>query len=100
MRKTITTQTERHIHVCDLCEKQMDGGFWDTCWLCRKDVCFQCRTLMFCGKSDDIVEMPIKVCKSCQAGHEKLAERIQADLDGVNHRLREWLDLWKKAVGP
>ena len=97
MRKEIKTETTRTVFICDLCEKQADNA--DHCWLCRREVCYTCRKLMFCGKPDDLVEFPIKVCSECQK-HDRLVDRIQSILDGANCKLREFVGIWKKAVKP
>jgi len=95
MRKEIKQETTRYVSICDLCAKQVDSA--DHCWLCRREVCYACRTLMFCAKSEDWIELPIKVCIECQK-HEAMIDKVQAILDGANHQLREFVGLWKKAV--
>lgn len=85
MRREITTASVKIVHICDLCAVQADV---DHCWLCRKEVCYKCRTLMFCGKHDDWVDLPMKVCRGCKEGHDRLIEKLQAILDGANNELR------------
>jgi hypothetical protein len=96
MRRQVTTASVRHVIICDLCAKDCTG-FSDTCWLCRRDVCFQCHTLMFCGKHDDVLDMPMKVCARCLEGHSETVAEIQSALDVANKRIRQTLDGWREA---
>ena len=95
MRKTVQQTTDRIVHLCDLCEK-VDS--FDTCWLCRKDVCYKCRELLFCGKSEDWVDMPIKVCTTCIHGNSEIIAEFHSALNDVNRRLRVAVEAWKQAI--
>lgn len=99
MRKEIRTVVNKTVDVCDLCEKDCSNGFHNVCFFCGKQTCLRCSRLMFHARSGsgDLLEFAIKVCHVCEE-HTELAEKVQAVLDGANKQLREWVDLWRKAV--
>jgi hypothetical protein len=96
MLKTITEERQQTICVCDLCGKIMSGSD-RKCWLCRRDICFRCYTLLFTAEPDDLVDFTIPVCLSCQK-HDELKEKITAIMAGANKQLHECVNLWRSAV--
>lgn len=59
--KTVTTK--QHVHVCDLCDGQMDVYMWP-CYVCEKDVCKNCRLHFRAGLNDNEVR---PICSQCAA---------------------------------
>ena len=94
MKKTVTESVNRTISVCDLCEA--DRGL-QRCWVCQRECCYQCRKLLFAGKGTDLVEFAINVCTKCQE-YTNLVKNIQSLLGDTNTRLREFVEVWKKAA--
>lgn len=98
MQKEVTKTSTATVILCDLCEKNCSNGWSDHCWLCRREVCYQCRKLLFTANANDLVEFAIHVCTKCQE-HVQLIVDIQAVLDGANKDLRVLVSEWKAAAG-
>lgn len=98
MRKEITVPQTKYVTLCDLCGKDASNGFSDTCWICRKEVCLNCRALLFAGHDNDVIEMPIKVCKTCQKVGSEYRAGIDSALVMANREVRMQLDTWKQLV--
>lgn len=97
MKKVVIKQVQQTIHVCDVCEETDLGPSPRHCWICARQACWKCLKFKFLVKPGDLVDFGISVCEDCLK-HEELVDRIQAILDGANAGLREWVDLWRKAV--
>ncbi len=68
--KTIATTTERTIHVCDRCAKQIDS--YRNCLICRREVGFCCSKLVLGYHNEPgHYDFSFHVCKDCdEAGRD------------------------------
>lgn len=94
MKKTITKEQAVTVHECDLCGKEIHDK--RTCWVCQRDVCWQCGKLHFAGKHDDLIEFAITVCTTC--GEREHVSHIRSAMNECNKRLRVLVEAWRKAV--
>lgn len=97
--KMVTTTTERTVHVCDRCARQIDSR--QNCFVCRREVGYCCSTLVRgCYNEPGHYDLTFQVCKDCdEAGRDvcgtPFVERIRDKAQECDLYVADQFERWK-----